>query len=64
MKRWEIRDEFKEEIGDAFYAMAMYEQTKRFTMKMGKGLLCISTEIDVDNDEIVMKVLNETSKVL
>lgn len=62
MKRWEIRKKYVSKLGDPFYAMAMYEKTKRFTLPIKDGLVCISTEIDIDNDDMISRALNEIQK--
>ena len=62
MKRWENRKKYATKLGNPFYAMAMYEKTKRFTIPIEDGLICISTEIDIDNDDMIYRALNEIKK--
>ncbi|WP_297466072.1 hypothetical protein [Nitrosarchaeum sp.] len=62
VKRWQYRIELQPYIGDPFYAMAMFEKIKRFTFPINNGVLCISTEIEVENDKIVASMLDEIKK--
>ena len=56
--RWESRSTMKEWIGTAKFAMAEYGKVKRFTFYLNHGdLLLISTEIDMNNDVLINKVL-------
>lgn len=65
--RWRSRQKLSPMIGKPIYAMAMYEQVKRFTIAFDNILLFISAEIEVDNENLVLKlhdVLVKFNKIL
>ena len=56
--RWSTRKKTKEKIGRPVFALAKYEKIFRITMSIeGAGLVLISTELDIDMNELVEKVL-------
>ena len=58
--RWKSRITMKEWIGSAKFAMAEYVKVKRFTFYLNQNdLLLISTEIDMNNDVLINKVLQD-----
>ena len=65
--RWRSRQKLSPLIGKPIYAMAMYEQVKRFTIAFDNGLLFISTETDIDGESLVSRlqdILGKFNKIL
>ncbi len=61
--RWSTRKKTSEKIGKPIFAMAKYEKIFRITIPIGgAGLILISTELDVDVNEIVDKILKIKNK--
>lgn len=55
--RWATRKKTTEKIGKPVFALAKYEKIFRMTIPItGAGLVIISTELDVDINEIADKV--------
>jgi len=50
-------------IGRPLYSIAMYEKVKRFTIAFENGLLFISTEIDVDDENLISKLQDILGKL-
>ena len=56
--RWSTRKKTADKIGVPVYALAKYEKIYRITIPIGgAGLILITTELDVDINEIVDNVL-------
>lgn len=56
--RWSTRKKTSEKIGKPIFALAKYEKIYRITIPIGgAGLILISTELDVDVNGIVDKIL-------
>jgi hypothetical protein len=56
--RWSTRKKTTEKIGKPVFALAKYEKIFRITMSIeGAGLILISTELDIDMNGIVEKIL-------
>lgn len=56
--RWSTRKKTSEKIGKPIFALAKYEKIYRITIPIGRaGLILISTELDVDVNGIVDKIL-------
>ena len=56
--RWSTRKKTSERIGKPIFALAKYEKIYRITISLeGAGLILVSTEIDVNMNEIVEKIL-------
>ena len=68
IKRWQTRKNFSSIIGGQIYSMSMFSYIKRFTMRVGeRSLLLITTEIEVENEELLLKLLdlkNEIHEIL
>ncbi len=61
--RWSTRKKTVPKIGKPIFAMAKYEKIYRVTIPIGgAGLILISTELGVDVNEIVDKILKIQSK--
>jgi hypothetical protein len=56
--RWSTRKKTSNKIGTPIYALAKYEKIYRITIPIGgAGLILITTELDVNINEIVDKAL-------
>lgn len=56
--RWSTRKKTADKIGTPIFALAKYEKIYRITIPIGgAGLILITTELDVDVNEIVDKTL-------
>ena len=56
--RWSTRKKTSEKIGKPIFALAKYEKIYRITIPIGgAGLILVSTELDVDVNSIVDKIL-------
>ena len=56
--RWSTRKKTTEKIGKPIFALAKYEKIYRITMSIkGAGLILVSTELDININEIVEKIL-------
>lgn len=56
--KWSTRKKISEKIGKPIFALAKYEKIYRITIPIGgAGLILISTELDVDVNGIVDKIL-------
>ena len=56
--RWSTRKKTSEKIGKPIFALAKYEKIYRITIPIGgAGLILISTDLDVDVNGIVDKIL-------
>ena len=56
--RWSTRKKTADKIGTPIFALAKYEKIYRITVPIGgAGLILITTELDVDVNEIVDKTL-------
>ena len=61
--RWSSRKKIGKKIGAPVFAMAKYEKMYRVTIPIGKaGLILTSTELDVDLDDIVNKIIELRDK--
>ncbi len=61
--RWSTRKKTSDKIGTPIFALAKYEKIYRITISIkGAGLILISTELDIDVNEIVEKVLKIKNK--
>ncbi len=61
--RWASRKKVAPKIGKPIYAMAKYGKVYRITIPVGKaGLILVSTELNVNVEEIVEKVRETTDK--
>src|ERR687883_84264 len=55
---WKTRSTLAQKIGRGKYVLAEYEKVKRITMPLGQNhLLYITTEVQVDHDNIIRKIL-------
>jgi len=58
-QRWNTRKNLTHKIGNTKYAMAEYDKIKRMTFPINeKHLLMVSTQVDVDHQKIIYKVLD------
>jgi len=56
--RWSTRKKTADKIGTPIYALAKYEKIYRITIPIGgAGLILITTELDIDVNQIVDKTL-------
>ena len=56
--RWSTRKKTVTKIGKPIFALTKYEKIFRITMSIeGAGLVLVSTELDIDMNELVEKVL-------
>ena len=61
--RWSTRKKISAKIGNPIFALAKYEKIFRITIPIqGAGLILISTELDIDVNEIVNKILKIKNK--
>jgi len=61
--RWSTRKKTTEKIGKPIFALAKYEKIYRITMSIkGAGLILVSTELDINVNETVEKVLKIKNK--
>lgn len=61
--RWSTRKKTSKRIGKPIFALAKYEKIFRITIPIEEaGLILISTELDVDVNEIVNKILKIKDK--
>ncbi|MBS1268280.1 MAG: hypothetical protein MAG458_01009 [Nitrosopumilus sp.] len=61
--RWSTRKKTNEKIGKPIFALAKYEKIYRITMSIkGAGLILVSTELDINVNEMVEKVLKIKNK--
>ncbi len=61
--RWASRKKVAPKIGEPIYAMAKYGKVYRITIPVGKaGLILVSTELNVNLEEIVEKVRETRDK--
>ena len=61
--RWSSRKKIGLKIGEPIYAMAKYGKVYRITIPVGKaGLILVSTELNVNVDEIMGKVRETRDK--
>lgn len=61
--RWSTRKKTNEKIGKPIFALAKYEKIYRITMSIkGAGLILVSTELDININEMVEKVLKIKNK--
>ncbi|MFB5635130.1 MAG: hypothetical protein ACE5RB_00705 [Nitrosopumilus sp.] len=56
--RWSTRKKTADKIGKPIFALAKYEKIYRVTIPIGgAGLILISTELDIDVNSIVEKII-------
>ena len=61
--RWSTRKKTVSKIGKPIFAMAKYEKLYRLTIPIGgAGLILVTTELNVNVNEIVEKILEIQSK--
>jgi len=61
--RWSTRKKTTSKIGNPIFALAKYEKIYRITVSIdGAGLILISTELGIDVNEIVEKILKIKNK--
>jgi len=61
--RWTSRKKTGLKIGEPIYSMAKYGKVYRITIPVGKaGLILVSTELNVNVEEIVEKVIETRDK--
>ena len=61
--RWSTRKKTSEKIGNAAYALAKYEKIIRITIPVGgAGLILVTTEIEINLNEIIDKILEIRNK--
>ncbi len=61
--RWASRKKIGPKIGEPVYAMAKYGKVYRITIPVGKaGVILVSTELNVNVEEIVGKVIETRDK--
>ncbi|MCH6571518.1 MAG: hypothetical protein IH780_02975 [Thaumarchaeota archaeon] len=61
--RWNSRKKAGTKIGEPIYAMAKYGKVYRITIPVGKaGLIIVTTELNVNVEEIVEKVIETRDK--
>ena len=61
--RWSTRKKTTEKIGKPVFALAKYEKIFRITLPIqGAGLILISTELDINMNELVDKILKIKSQ--
>lgn len=61
--RWSTRKKTNEKIGKPIFALAKYEKIYRITMSIkGAGLILVSTELDINVNEMVEKILKIKNK--
>jgi len=61
--RWASRKKVGSKLGEPIYAMAKYGKVYRITIPVGKaGLILVSTELNVNVEEIVLKVRKTRDK--
>ena len=63
--RWSTRKKTVTKIGKPVFALTKYEKIFRITMSIeGAGLILISTELDIDMNEMVEKILKIRNQYL
>jgi hypothetical protein len=61
--RWSSRKKTSGKLGKPIFALAKYEKVYRVTIPIkGAGLILISTELDVDVNQIIDKILKIKNK--
>ena len=61
--RWSTRKKTASKIGNPIFALAKYEKIYRITISIeGAGLILISTDLEIDVNELVEKVLKIKNK--
>jgi hypothetical protein len=58
LARWGLRNSLASKVGKGKYAMAEYEKIKRITAPLDNDhLLLVTTEVDADHQNVIIKVL-------
>jgi hypothetical protein len=61
--RWSTRKKTASKIGNPIFALAKYEKIYRITISIeGAGLILISTELEINVNELVEKILKIKNK--
>ena len=56
-KRWDSRNQMSLKVGDPKFAMAQYGKVNRITIPLDDGVILMTTELDVDINELTDKVI-------
>ncbi|MCA9812805.1 MAG: hypothetical protein KC483_08085 [Nitrosarchaeum sp.] len=58
--RWSTRKKTADKIGKPIFALAKYEKIYRITIPIGgAGLVLVSTELNINTNEIIEKILEK-----
>jgi len=63
-KRWDSRKQMSLKVGDPKFAMAQYGKVNRITMPLDDGVILMTTELDVDINELTNKVIETRIRFL
>ena len=63
-KRWDSRNQMSLKVGDPKFAMAQYDKVNRITIPLDDGVILMTTELDVDINELTDKVIETRIKFL
>ena len=63
-KRWDSRKHMSLKVGDPKFAMAQYGKVNRITIPLDDGVILMTTELDVDINELTDKVIETRIRFL
>ena len=63
-KRWDSRKHMRLKVGDPKFAMAQYGKVNRITIPLDDGVILMTTELDVDINELTDKVIETRIRFL
>ncbi len=63
-KRWDSRNQMSLKVGDPKFAMAQYGKVNRITIPLDDGVILMTTELDVDINELTDKVIETRIRFL
>ncbi len=63
-KRWDSRNQTSLKVGDPKFAMAQYDKVNRITIPLDDGVILMTTELDVDINELTDKVIETRIRFL
>ena len=63
-KRWDSRNQIGLKVGDPKFAMAQYGKVNRITIPLDDGVILMTTELDVDINELTDKVIETRIRFL
>ncbi len=63
-KRWDSRNQMSLKVADPKFAMAQYGKVNRITIPLDDGVILMTTELDVDINELTDKVIETRIRFL